>query len=212
MRFSRRQCCKKLRLICAFRSLSLVQSYANRVFWPYKRYMSPRINSSLLARALHLFLAAVCKTGWLFLPQEPLPRQILCITRSGNQQNEGWGHRSWSTALVQRTTNDHYLTTKRTRECSLTHIRTLDFALSVKESNKYWYLQAIEVSAAKERGEGRRGQERRVWQRNGSGGEKVCADKKRDGAEVSGKTHPVLKSERAPTTRLFGECRCCSQP
>lgn len=108
----------------------------------------------------------------------------------------------------QRTTNDHYLTTKHIRECPLTQIRTLDLAFSVKESNKYWYLQAIEVSAAKERGEGRRGQEPRVWQRNGSGEEHVCAEKERDGAAVCANT----SSEREPTTTLFGECRCCSQP
>lgn len=79
----------------------------------------------------------------------------------------------------QRAKNDHFLTTKHTRECSLTQIRTLDLAFSVKESNKYWYLQAIEVSAAKERGEGWRGQEPRYDNGMGAGG-KRCAQKNRE--------------------------------
>lgn len=79
----------------------------------------------------------------------------------------------------QRAKNHHFLTTKHTRECSLTQIRTLDLAFSVKESNKYWYLQAIEVSAAKERGEGRRGQEPHYDNGMGAGG-KRCAQKNRE--------------------------------
>lgn len=87
---------------------------------------------------------AVGETRRLFLPHEPLARQYLRITRSGNQLNEGWGLRSWSTTLTL-VNEPHYLTTKHTRECSLTQVR---LAVSVKESNKYWCLQAIEVSAA----------------------------------------------------------------
>lgn len=154
------------------------------------------VSTPLLARALHLFLAAVWKTGWLFLPLDPLPRQILCIKRSGNQQNEVVGPAILVNSPGQRTTNAHYLSTTHTRECSLTQIRTLDLAFSVKESNKYWYLQAIEVSAAKERGERRRGQERRVWQRNGSGGGERCVQKKKKTGLQSVQTHPVKENPR----------------
>lgn len=89
----------------------------------------------------------------------------------------------------QRTTYDQYLPNTHVSVLSHKSERKI-LRVQSKRATNIGVCKAIEVSAANERGEGRRGQEPRVWQRNGSGGKEVSAEKQRDRAVVCGKILP----------------------